>query len=216
MTPMSPSEAQRIGLVDYVFPSHGVELDDYIRSHIWFLLQPACLKQGLWKAKVDLSPTALALARAQELGEMAKDFWSPRAQRYESRRFDFVRKVKATQTPLRFAKHRRVDSADLDEEEMDRFDDVEPYREIRDAQLRADVHKQLAETALQQRAVVGGQATKNKEPMWGCYFTPPADILTPQETPQESPAQTPPTDVAHDAGKVPTEDFAALKLAGTA
>ena len=99
---------------------------------------------------------------------------------------------------------------------MDRFDDVEPYRDIRDAQLRADVHKQLAGTALQPRAAEGGQATKNKEPMCGCYFTPPADILTPQKTPQESPAQTPPTDVAHDGGEVTTEDFAALKLAGTA
>ena len=102
MTPMSPLQAQRIGLVDYVFPGTGAELDDYIRSHIVMLLRPGCLTRGFWKAKLDLSPASLARARASELSEMSKDFWSARSVRYHGRRFDFVRKVKPLQTPLRF------------------------------------------------------------------------------------------------------------------
>jgi hypothetical protein len=45
-----------------------------------------------------------------------------------SRRRDFVRKVKPTKTPLRFASHRRQDG-EVDEEEADSFDDVAVYEE---------------------------------------------------------------------------------------
>ena len=69
MTPLSPVQAQQIGLVDYVFPGTGAVLDDYIRTHIAFLLKPGILKTGLWKKNIDLSPAALARARAHELGE---------------------------------------------------------------------------------------------------------------------------------------------------
>jgi hypothetical protein len=76
-----------------------------------------------WKAKMDLTSSALALARTAELNKMAKDFYSPRSVRYHSRRFDFVRKVKPTQTPLSFATHIRIEGG-LDEEEKDVFDSV--------------------------------------------------------------------------------------------
>lgn len=69
MTPLSPVQARHIGLVDYVFPGTGAVLDDYIRTHIAFLLKPGILKRGLWKKDIDLSPAALARARAHELGE---------------------------------------------------------------------------------------------------------------------------------------------------
>jgi hypothetical protein len=96
--------------------------------------------KGYWKAKVDLSPPALAQARATELGEMSKDFWSARSERYHTRRANFVRKAKATQTPLRFATHRRQTPGGLalDEEELDSFDDVTYYEKL--AARRASVN----------------------------------------------------------------------------
>lgn len=129
MTPMSPTQAQAIGLVDFVFPGTGELLDDYIRTHVAFLLRPGILSQGSWKRDINLSSNALALARAHELGEMSLDFWSPRAVRYHNRRFDFVRKIRGTQTPLRFATHRRkLIGCRGDEEERDTFDSVEFFK----------------------------------------------------------------------------------------
>lgn len=107
MTPLSTLQAQSIGLIDYVFPGSGGVLNGYIRTHIAYLLKPGIIKRGLWKKSVDLSSSALARARAHELGEMSLDFWSARSARYHTRRFAFVRKLKPTQTPLRFATHRR-------------------------------------------------------------------------------------------------------------
>lgn len=129
MTPICPLQAQAIGLVDFVFPGTGELLDDYIRTHVAFLLKPDILSQGAWKRDINLSSSALALARAHELGEMSLDFWSPRAVRYHTRRFDFVRKIRATQTPLRFAIHRRkLIGCRGDEEERDTFDSVEFFK----------------------------------------------------------------------------------------
>lgn len=147
MAPMTPLEAQRVGLVDYVFPGHGAQLDGYMHAHIALLLQPGCLARGFWKAAVDLSPAALARARAAELAEMARDFWSPRAERYHSRRFDFVRKVKPGRTPGRFAKHRRGEQGLLDEEERDEFDDVSVYRRRQEEEMRMRVRKEMVESA---------------------------------------------------------------------
>ncbi|KAH9836890.1 Hydrogenase maturation factor HoxX [Teratosphaeria destructans] len=131
MTPISPLQARQIGLVDYVFPGMGEELDDSIRFHVDMLLKPGVLTCGYWKSKLDLSAPNLAHVRALELSEMCKDFWSARNTRYNTRRFDFVRKVKATQTPLRFAIHRRnLNGAMFDEEELDSFDDVAYYENI--------------------------------------------------------------------------------------
>lgn len=129
MTPMSPLQAQAVGLVDFVFPGTGELLDDYIRTHVAFMLRPGILRQGGWKRDINLSFNALALARAHELGEMSLDFWSPRAVRYHTRRFDFVRKIRGTQTPLRFATHRRkLHGTRDDEEERETFDSVEYFR----------------------------------------------------------------------------------------
>lgn len=131
MKPMSASQAQKIGLVDYVFPGSGTELDERIKYHVSLLLKPGVLQQGYWKAGVDLSATSLDKARDTELSEMRKDFWGPRAERYHTRRFNFVRKAKATHTPLRFATHRRRSPNGIvvfDEEELESFDDVEYYQ----------------------------------------------------------------------------------------
>ncbi|KJX93974.1 hydrogenase maturation factor hoxX like protein [Zymoseptoria brevis] len=144
MTPMSPLQAQAIGLVDYVFPDTGEVLDDHIRNHVDLLLQPSVIQQGRWKRNVDLSPGALALARSLELGQMSQDFWSPRSARYHSRRFDFVRKIKPSQTPLRFATHRRkLDVTRRDEEETDLFDSVEYFRKTAEEQTMASLRTKL-------------------------------------------------------------------------
>jgi hypothetical protein len=138
MMPMSAIQAQSIGLVDYVFPGYGAVLDDYLHAHITYLLTPGILKRGAWKKNVDLSPASLALTRTRELAQMSIDFWSPRAARYHTRRFDFVRKVKPSQTPLRFAVHRRCPATnphDLDE--TDEYDSIDHHRRQADADLLA-------------------------------------------------------------------------------
>ncbi|SCN65398.1 related to sensor protein hoxX [Fusarium fujikuroi] len=128
MLPMSASQARDMGLVDKVLPASGHFLDMRIRHHIKEL-SFTTYKPGKWKSKVDVSHTGLTAAKTLELGEMAKDFWSARSERYNTRRRGFVRKVKPTQTPLRFATHRRRDG-DLDEEESDYFDDVAVFEKL--------------------------------------------------------------------------------------
>lgn len=200
MTPLSPVQAQRLGLIDYIFPGTGEQLEDYIRSHISFLLQPACLKRGNWKAKIGLSPSALARARANELSEMSKDFWSARAVRYHARRFDFVRKVKPIATPLRFAKHRRsLNDSRVDIEETDEFDDVEYFRKSAEEQLLARLRDQMRDdmstprrnmsvVSLKENAPMAVDfCTGAKEPLFSCYYNPVDDMITPPETPLETP-----------------------------
>lgn len=183
MTPISPLQAQQIGLVDYVFPGTGAALDDYIRTHIAFLLKPGIITQGVWKRNINLSSATLARARAHELGklnksnqaysyltiyiyiydgkkisisknplssilgnllltgEMSLDFWSERSPRYHTRRFAFVRKLKPSHTPLRFAIHRRgpedtsSSSSCLDEEELEEFENLDYHRRIAEERL---------------------------------------------------------------------------------
>ena len=195
MKPMSPVQAQRIGLVDYIFPGTGEQLDDYIRSHIAMLLKPGCLKQGFWKAKVDLSPASLARARVMELSEMSKDFWSVRSMRYHGRRFDFVRKVKPNQTPLRFAKHRHLSSdSHADIEDTDQFDDVEYYRKLAEEQVVTRVQEEvrfemskscdvnMMSPPESPRLEVNHHDLK-KETMYACYYRLVDDPMTPPETP---------------------------------
>lgn len=162
MLPLCPLQAQAAGLVDFVFPGTGELLDDYIRTHIAFLLRPGILHQGFWKRDINLSSNALALARAHELGEMSLDFWSPRAVRYHTRRFDFVRKIRSTQTPLRFATHRRrLHGVREDEEERETFDSVEFYRkqavERMVASLRVKMSGELNELMAKGRAGAGAR-----------------------------------------------------------
>jgi enoyl-CoA hydratase/carnithine racemase len=199
MTPMSPLQAQRMGLIDYIFPGTGEQLEDYIRSHISMLLEPRCLRYGIWKAKVDLSSSALARARATELSEMSKDFWSARSVRYHGRRFDFVRKVKPVTTPLRFAKHRRLfDESRLDIEETDEFDDVEYFRRSAEEQLLACLRDEMRDEMSTPRNMSAISLTgqlpiavdfcrARKETLFGCYYNPMDDMLTPPETPLETP-----------------------------
>ncbi|PTD07981.1 Hydrogenase maturation factor HoxX [Fusarium culmorum] len=125
MLPISAHRAKEIGLIDHVLPGSGPSLDTRVRDFVESL---SCVpyKPGNWKSRVDVTPSGLATARAHELGEMAKDFWSARSERYTSRRRDFVRKIKSTKTPLRFATHRRREG-EVDEEESDAFDDVANY-----------------------------------------------------------------------------------------
>ncbi|WZH49855.1 uncharacterized protein QYS62_011073 [Fusarium acuminatum] len=127
MLPLSASQARDMGLIDHVLPGSGDVLDTRIRGLVQQLVQTP-YKPGRWKSCVDFSNSGLASARATELSEMAKDFWSARSERYTSRRRDFVRKVKPPKTPLRFATHRRRDGM-LDEEETDSFDDIATYVE---------------------------------------------------------------------------------------
>ena len=129
-------QARSIGLVDFVFPDSGPILDDHIRAHVSVLLKDGVPRKGSWKRNVDLSPSALALVRAKELAEMSKEFWSPRAIRYHSRRSGFVRKKKPIRTPLRLALHRRI-IAQPDEEETSEFDDIETYKLRAESELVA-------------------------------------------------------------------------------
>lgn len=137
MMPLSASAAGHLGLVDHVLPGWGARLDSAIKAQVKALTSvlvsnddSSDMKQGRptyvaeWKRGLDLSSGALAQIRAEELAEMAKDFWSPRSERYHPRRYDFVRKTKAAATPRRFALHRKSDGL-VDEEDDDRFDSTE-------------------------------------------------------------------------------------------
>ncbi|KAM3557549.1 hypothetical protein ARSEF4850_005025 [Beauveria asiatica] len=150
MVPLSASAAGHLGLVDHVLPGWGAGLDSAVKAQVKVLILTSVLvvvgggsleassssssssSSGVvrpdstaeWKRGLDLSSGALARIRAEELAEMAKDFWSPRARRYHPRRHDFVRKARAAATPRRFALHRKSDGL-VDEEDDDRFDSVE-------------------------------------------------------------------------------------------
>ncbi|KAK4553458.1 hypothetical protein LTR86_009515 [Recurvomyces mirabilis] len=212
MKPMSPSQAQGYGLVDFVFPS-GPELDGCIRYHVEMLVKNGDLKRGPWKANVNTSAAALAKARAMELSEMSKDFWSARSVRYHSRRFDFVRKVKPRQTQLRFATHRRLQQGVNmhDEEELDSFDDVSYYEQLakrlaadalRD-EVRGEMSSMVARWAEQEqmervhrrgsvalqfeqetaRVALPG-AERKTETVFSCYYKPIDNgIITPPTSP---------------------------------
>jgi len=130
MLPLGPLQARQIGLVDLVFPGSGEVLDDHIKTHVALMFRDGIARKGRWKQGPDLSHSGLASARANELSEMAKDFWSSRSARYHPRRADFVRKVKPTCTPMRFALHRRGQAKlPLEEEETDKFDDVSAFEQ---------------------------------------------------------------------------------------
>ncbi|ROT36110.1 ClpP/crotonase [Sodiomyces alkalinus F11] len=150
MTPLSAAEARRVGLVDHVVPGMaGETVDAAVRNWVRGLLRDPgyVYAPGTWKRhpNVDVSAAGLAAARAEELGEMAKDFWSARSVRYHVRRRDFVRKVKACRTPLRFAVHRRSGGM-LDEEERDEFDDVGAFEQrALEAGVQERVKRLLAE-----------------------------------------------------------------------
>ncbi|KAK0289073.1 hypothetical protein LTR35_000448 [Friedmanniomyces endolithicus] len=211
MTPMSPLQAQAMGLVDFVFPS-GPDLDESVRFHVVMLTSNPDVRRGHWKSNVDLSPASLARTRAQELSEMSKDFWSARSVRYHSRRHDFVRKVKPEQTPLRFATHRRlVHGAQYDEEELDSFDDLGYYEalarhraadKLRDemrkelgslvakwaesTDVMARAHRRgsvalLSEKAIAHVALPGIE--RKTETVFSCYYQPVEAPLTPPESP---------------------------------
>ncbi|KAF2173490.1 hypothetical protein M409DRAFT_61873 [Zasmidium cellare ATCC 36951] len=196
MTPLSPLQAQSIGLVDYVFPGTGTVLEDYIRTHVAFLLTPGILKQGTWKHNIDISPAAIARARANELAEMSLDFWSARSARYHTRRFDFVRKVKASKTPLRFAIHRRTfDDTRFDEEESDDFDSVAYFQRQAEIQLLARLREEMKAMAppppqhgekrgsISSQYYIGTAQKKKVETVFSCYYKPVEELPTPPESP---------------------------------
>ncbi|WQF80892.1 Putative enoyl-CoA hydratase/isomerase, formyl transferase, ClpP/crotonase-like domain superfamily [Colletotrichum destructivum] len=146
MTPLSTTDAHAMGLVDHTVPGSGALLDTRMRDLVKSLLcSDQKLAPGYWKSSVDVTPPGLARARAEELGEMSKDFWSARSQRYHLRRRDFVRKIKAVKTPLRFATHRRS-AGDLDDEESDDFDDVLSFERKARAALMAELLKEYMES----------------------------------------------------------------------
>jgi enoyl-CoA hydratase/carnithine racemase/methionyl-tRNA formyltransferase len=192
MTPISPFDARAIGLVDHVFPGTGVVLDKRVRNHVAVIVRSGHLGRVRdWKGGVDLSSANLAIVRATELGEMAQDFWSARAARYNVRRFGFVRKVKATHTPLRFAKHRRVDETYLDEEERDSYDDVGHYERVREETRMAELQTRLETTAVDSRVDSRGRspmlrvpigvnaASRSSETLFSCYYSSPELVAVP-------------------------------------
>ena len=173
MLPVSAQQARDIGLVDIVLPGYGDALDTAIHTRVSNLIS-SNQKPGQWKIKLDLSPTALAFARMQELGEMAKDFWSARSLRYHSRRRDFVRKIKASKTPLRFAVHRRK-VGEYDEEETDSFDMIETFamllRKGREVALQESIEALKAQARRASTPGTGGEMEKRKlELMFECYY----------------------------------------------
>ena len=110
---------------------------------------------------------------------MSRDFWSPRSERYHSRREAFVRKMKATSTPLRFAKHRRseADSGKLDEEETDEYDSVEYFAQKQARELEARMAKLVAQNATKETGEIGVAVTgdapaqpKDQGPVFACYY----------------------------------------------
>ena len=147
MLPVSATNAKLVGLVDHVIPGSGAKLIDGVKSQVTTILasSDSALPPSYWKAGVDLSTHALALARAAELAEMAKDFWSPRSDRYHLRRSDFVRKVKASATPLRFATHRRNLKGQqiLDEDESDEFDSVDMFQKKTRQKIEEETYQKI-------------------------------------------------------------------------
>lgn len=107
MMPQSARCAFKSGMVDCILPGHGIALEWAVRRFVerFSLTENTTIRN--WKKHVDLSSAALSRARTAELGEMARDFWSPRSEVYHARRQAFVRKVKPSETPTRFATHRR-------------------------------------------------------------------------------------------------------------
>jgi enoyl-CoA hydratase/carnithine racemase/methionyl-tRNA formyltransferase len=198
MLPISPLQARQIGLVDFVFPGSGDVLDDHIQTHVSMMLKDGVARKSLWKHNADLSQSALAMARANELAEMSKDFWSPRAVRYHSRRCDFVRKAKPSRTPLRFALHRRI-MAQPDEEETAEFDDIEAYKLRTESELIAKLRASLSiSTGDRLTPPSDGKAAAT---LFSCHydsFCPPPALLTPPESPM--PAYLP--KFGKDQGKV--------------
>lgn len=173
MLPVSAQQAKDIGLVDVVLPGYGESLDTAIHEHVSELISTN-QKPGQWKHKLDLSPAALATARMQELGEMAKDFWSARSIRYHSRRSDFVRKVKATKTPLRFARHRRK-VGELDEEESDSFDLIETSAMLLRQTQEQAMQQTIEQLEMQARrsstpGTVDEKVRRQLEVLFSCYY----------------------------------------------
>jgi enoyl-CoA hydratase/carnithine racemase len=173
MLPVSAQQAKKIGLVDIVLPGYGEDLDSAIHTHVSNLVSTH-QTVGHWKQKLDLSPTALSTARTNELGEMSKDFWSPRSIRYHSRRSAFVRKVKASKTPLRFAQHRRKDG-EVDEEESDSFDLIETFAALSKKMQEQAVQQTIEHLKIQARRArtpdtVNERDRRQLEIMFSCYY----------------------------------------------
>jgi hypothetical protein len=159
--------------VDVVLPDYGEDLDTAIHTHISNLISTHQVV-GQWKRNLDLSPTALATARANELGEMSKDFWSPRSMRYHTRRSAFVRKIKATKTPLRFAQHRRK-NGELDEEESDSFDQIETFETLSKKMQEQAMQQTIEQMKAQTRRVstpgtVNERGRRQMRMMFSCYY----------------------------------------------
>lgn len=194
MTPISAYNARSMGVVDHVLPGYGALLDTRIRNHVKAVVRSIGMGRkgatrylpGAWKAHADLTPTGLARARAAELGEMSQDFWSPRSVRYHERRGAFVRKMKVSSTPLRFAKHRRGPSGDaaaaaanLDEEEKDSFDSVEYFASRAAKAYEAKLAEKWAASSANSagNAEIGVAVTDDaavsapsKGPIFACYY----------------------------------------------
>jgi enoyl-CoA hydratase/carnithine racemase/methionyl-tRNA formyltransferase len=202
MTPIGPFDARAIGLVDHVLPGHGSALEKRIKSHVAVVVRSGKPSKGIWKTRLDITPTTLSAVRAEELCEMSKDFYSARAARYNSRRFNFVRKVKPTTTPLRFATHRRTDTTMLDEEERNSFDDVGYFERQAERELIAKLCGQLDlsnGTAMNPKLFAAklhdlipvDSSHKSQEHLFTCYYKPPPETLKLPPSPISMSSRTP-------------------------
>lgn len=123
-----------------------------------------------WKRSLDSA--ALSNVRVAELGEMAKDVWSPRPERYHLRRKRFVTKKKPDATPRRFALHRKNDGG-IDEEDDNRFDIVQCYV-VKGAQ-QDDAKKLIPGCTISEQLrghsrIVRGQRGRYADTLYGCYY----------------------------------------------
>ncbi|KAK2592726.1 RNA polymerase II C-terminal domain kinase beta subunit [Conoideocrella luteorostrata] len=195
MTPLSANDACDMGLVDYVLPKPTESLDTAIRAHVEGMFTPgkqsreaAVSAFGSWKESVDTSSAGLAQARAMELGQMSQDFWSPRSERYHTRRRDFVRKSKPSSTPLRFASHRRQKGM-VDEEERDEFDSIEWFQDRSRRNFKKDISEKMirlitdftkgdAKDGTMSRTKLASPVRKTatmpspSTPVFSCYYNP--------------------------------------------
>ncbi|OAA54935.1 formyl transferase domain-containing protein [Cordyceps fumosorosea ARSEF 2679] len=177
MLPLSARAAAHLGLVDRVLPGWGAALDSAVKAQVRTeLLSSAAGDLAEWKRGLDMSAAALARVRAEELAEMAKDFWSPRALRYHPRRADFVRKAKAGATPRRFALHRKADGL-VDEEDDERFDSVEWFAmkgsgaarnaAVAEGESSVAAPKQPEKVYARSRTAPSSSCDMNEEKSWG-------------------------------------------------
>ncbi|MGO9005799.1 MAG: enoyl-CoA hydratase-related protein [Beijerinckiaceae bacterium] len=121
--PMGVYEAKRLGLIDRPLPNEPAEADNIARAAARSLAQNADLADRIASKRVmrlrDEAAKPLALYGAEELARMRVNFFGFDPS-YHVARFNFIRKIAKSRTPMTLARHRsrahRLEGAPLPRE----------------------------------------------------------------------------------------------------